>query len=667
MGTWIRALGALLPAASAIVLGACGTSASTSVNPNSPTATRCSVTAAAQPAAVGAPGGTGSIVVSANRECAWEAASESEWLSLGSSRSGQGDGTVQFAAAANPVVTDRRGAIVVNGTRVEIGQAAAACAFALDRPGRSVDAAGGAHNVTVTAQAGCGWTARSDASWISVASGASGNGTGTVVVSVAANGAQQPRSGTLTIAGHVYTVEQAGAAIGGPDPTPPIDPTCTYTVTPLAGSFTADGGALDVTVTASAPTCTWTAVSAAPWISLVGGVGETGSGGRRFVVASNPTADSRAGSLNVAGAVITVTQAGGTTPPTPCTFTVAPTSGSFPHEGGGGQLTVTASAPTCAWTSQPTVPWISIQGPPGTNGPGVVVYSVAANPTTTARTGTITVAGTTVTVTQAAAPTPAPCTFTVAPTTASLPAEGGPGQITVTASAATCAWQASSNAPWITIQGAAGGSGTGPLAFTVAPHAGSAARTGTLTIAGTTVTVTQAGMAPPPCSYAITPNPVSVGYAGDNDVDLHVDTASGCAWTAASQTSWITVTRGASGSGDGHVHIAVAAALLVNGRTGTLLVGGQTVTVNQAGILNQDVTIEGAISGLSGSCPNRTFTINGTTIVINGSTDYQRDRDCSDLRDGRTARARGIGQADGSILATRIDHIEGFVGVREEE
>jgi hypothetical protein len=160
---------------------------------------------------------------------------------------------------------------------------------------------------------------------------------------------------------------------------------------------------------------------------------------------------------------------------------------------------------------------------------------------------------------------------------------------------------------------------------------------------------------------------VTVGFAGDGDIDLHVVTTNGCAWTAQSQASWITITRAPSGTGDGHLHIAVAATLLINGRTGTVQVAGQTVTVNQAGILNQEVTLTDRIGGLAGSCPNRTFTLSGMTIVTNGQTDYPGKDDCGDLQDGRQARVRGTGQADGSILATRIDHIEGALGGQEEE
>jgi hypothetical protein len=45
----------------------------------------------------------------------------------------------------------------------------------------------------------------------------------------------------------------------------------------------------------------------------------------------------------------------------------------------------------------------------------------------------------------------------------------------------------------------------------------------------------------------------------------------------------------------------------------------------------------------------------GTAIVANAATDFRDD--CSELREGVSARVRGIGQADGSILANRIDRI----------
>src|SRR4029453_7616392 len=81
-----------------------------------------------------------------------------------------------------------------------------------------------------------------------------------------------------------------------------------------------------------------------------------------------------------------------------------------------------------------------------------------------------------------------------------------------------------------------------------------------------------------PCSYSVSPTSQSVAAAG-NPASTTVTTTSGCAWTAASTVSWITVTAGSSGSGNGTVTYTVAANTSTTARTGTLTVAGQTVTV----------------------------------------------------------------------------------------
>jgi hypothetical protein len=65
---------------------------------------------------------------------------------------------------------------------------------------------------------------------------------------------------------------------------------------------------------------------------------------------------------------------------------------------------------------------------------------------------------------------------------------------------------------------------------------------------------------------------------------VRVDTTAACSWTAVSQANWITINGAASGTGSGSIRVSVAASLLT-GRTGTLLVAGQTVTVTQTGLL----------------------------------------------------------------------------------
>lgn len=83
---------------------------------------------------------------------------------------------------------------------------------------RNIGSVGGTGSVDVTSSAGsCGWNVSSNASWISVTSGGSGVGNGTVSYSVAANLSTSPRNGTLAIAGQTFTVSQAGVSGSGLD------------------------------------------------------------------------------------------------------------------------------------------------------------------------------------------------------------------------------------------------------------------------------------------------------------------------------------------------------------------------------------------------------------------------------------------------------------------
>ena len=111
-----------------------------------------------------------------------------------------------------------------------------------------------------------------------------------------------------------------------------------------------------------------------------------------------------------------------------------------------------------------------------------------SNTSATPRTGTLTIAGRTVTVTQAGA-----CSFSIAPTAQSVIAAGGSQTAGVTTPSG-CTWTAVSNSTaWITVTASSGGTGNGTVTYDVAVRTASSPRTGTLTIAGQTLTVTQSG------------------------------------------------------------------------------------------------------------------------------------------------------------------------------
>ena len=91
--------------------------------------------------AYAASGGSGTLNVAVGRECSWSASSEAAWIAIGSTREGQGDGTVAYTVEKNDVPVTRRGSVVVSGARVELSQAAGACRYQISSAPDPVDAA----------------------------------------------------------------------------------------------------------------------------------------------------------------------------------------------------------------------------------------------------------------------------------------------------------------------------------------------------------------------------------------------------------------------------------------------------------------------------------------------------------------------------------------------
>ena len=62
----------------------------------------------------------------------------------------------------------------------------------------------------MTLASNCNWSATSTVPWITLTSGLSSTGNGTVGYTVAANPNTTPRSGTINLAGLIFTVVQGG-------------------------------------------------------------------------------------------------------------------------------------------------------------------------------------------------------------------------------------------------------------------------------------------------------------------------------------------------------------------------------------------------------------------------------------------------------------------------
>jgi hypothetical protein len=196
----------VLTAAVALVAAACSTSDSVAT----PSSNACTITLAPVATVVSAVGASGTLTVTTGApSCAWTAVSSASYLTA-SPATGAGSGSISYTMTSNQGAP-RSASISVNGVVAnftqDAPQAPGQCAIALSRSTGIANSGGGDVSVDVTGAAACGWKATSNASFLTIKSGASGSGNGTVVITAAQNQGRA-RSGTVTIGGLTFTVTQ---------------------------------------------------------------------------------------------------------------------------------------------------------------------------------------------------------------------------------------------------------------------------------------------------------------------------------------------------------------------------------------------------------------------------------------------------------------------------
>ena len=218
----IRQFVPVLIGAGAFLYAACS---KTETSLTAPSSDRCQVNVSSAPSTFGATGGPGTVTIATARDCTWSITTDVNWVAISGERAGQGEATVSYNVAPNPVPAARSAAIVVGSESMTVIQAAAACVFTLSRTADSIAAAGGRLAVDVATLIGCRWTASSGDAWIAVTNGQSGDAAGTVGLSIAVN-AGAARLGRVNVAGQNYTVNQDAvpAPIPSPAPSPPPTP-----------------------------------------------------------------------------------------------------------------------------------------------------------------------------------------------------------------------------------------------------------------------------------------------------------------------------------------------------------------------------------------------------------------------------------------------------------
>jgi len=454
-------------------------------------------------------GGTDTVAVTTQAGCAWTAMSNATWITITAGASGNGSGSVSYSVASNAGNPPRTGTMTIAGRTFTVDQSG--CAYTLSASSQTFSSSGGNGGVNVTAASGCAWTATSDAPWITINSGASGNGNGAVNYSVAAN-TGPPRIGTMTIAGRTFTVAQ-----GSDQPTHYRGAWQGMTDQNLPIRFTVDNNDIVVNLEAdvrisffvppnSQATCTYKLRGDAPAIINNGQFEVT------LVSVDNAVAFQTSAQPSVRGTLSSATSASGQITSSTAGFIIC-----------GGTLTLgSISVSSKTWNaqkqSQPGCHSVTGVNPPsgqagaqvtitGSNFTGVNAVRFANNVSSNftvnsatqitatvpngAASGPITISKPNCPdVTTAAFTVNRVCAFAIAPTSQFFLSGGGNGGVNVMTETG-CAWMAVSNAPWITITGGANGSGAGKVDYSVAADASGAMRSGTMTIAGQTFTVRQ--------------------------------------------------------------------------------------------------------------------------------------------------------------------------------
>ena len=161
----------------------------------------------------GSAGGTDNFTVRTSlTSCSWTAAASQSWIHVISGSSGTGIGRVDFSLDPNDSsgAVQRSGSIVVADQTFSITQAAPTppCAVTIPPQVPCVPGAGGRRDFLVQANAGCAWTASTEASWIHITAGASGVGSQNVTCQIDPNPGEA-RTGTVAVGGGTCTIRES--------------------------------------------------------------------------------------------------------------------------------------------------------------------------------------------------------------------------------------------------------------------------------------------------------------------------------------------------------------------------------------------------------------------------------------------------------------------------
>ena len=510
---------------------------------------------------VAAPSGSTSFTVSSNLN--WTAQSNAGWCTV--TPSGIGNGTINANFTANTSTSSRTATITVAATGVSnhtvtVTQAGTSSALSVNPSTQSVSALSGNTSFSVTSNTA--WIAQSNASWCTVTS--SGTGNGTINAYYTENLSTNSRTATITISASGMTdqtvsVTQAGAAV-------------ILAVSPPSHNVTSSAGTTDFSVVSNTG---WNAVSNAGWCTVT--PSGNGSGAITANYEENTETSSRTATITVSSSgivdqLVTVYQIG-----TASALAVAPLNQNVSSETGSTSFEVTSNT---SWTAQSDASWCMVTS--SGNGNGFILADYSENTEIDLRTATITLSAAglpdqIVTVSQAGSIV----TLAATPSNQNVPASSGSVNFTISSNSD---WSAQSNAGWCSVT--LSGSGNGVLTADYTTNTSVIGRTASITVSATgaqdqIITVSQFGAA---SQLAVSPPSQQVSYLAGN---TSFSVSSNTNWTVQSDENWCTATP--SGSGNGEIIAVYQQNHTIYDRTANLKVmveglSPQFVTVEQLGV-----------------------------------------------------------------------------------
>ncbi len=125
--------------------------------------------------------------------CAWSAVSNQSWATITRGATDTGVDGITIQVAANNSGATRTATIMAGGASSTIIQADSSCNFTLSNYSFNLPSGGGSISASVTAAAGCPWTVTNPFPSVTIKSGSSGTGNGTINATVGTNYAPEHR------------------------------------------------------------------------------------------------------------------------------------------------------------------------------------------------------------------------------------------------------------------------------------------------------------------------------------------------------------------------------------------------------------------------------------------------------------------------------------------